>query len=143
MMSRVKLDLPITFDFSTSVVLRIDDMNHGNHLGNDTFVSLMQEAKVRFLASKGFEELDIGNGVGMIQTDTVVLYKSEGFYGNEIEIQIAVRDFSRAGFVFYYQMQNVTTNKLMAEARTGMVAFDYSNRKVVQLPDPFIQAFNH
>ena len=134
--------MPTDFAFSTIITLRIDDMNHGNHLGNDALVSLMQEAKVQYLATMDLDELNIGNGLGMIQTDTVVLYKSEGFYGNEIEIQVSINDVSRAGFVFYYRMHNLTTQKLLAEARTGMVAFDYDQRKVSQVPEGFKQAFN-
>ena len=77
---RVQLQLPETFSFQTEIPVRITDINYGNHLGNDAILSMMHEARVQFLQSLGYTELDV-EGAGMIMADTAIIYKGEGFYG--------------------------------------------------------------
>ena len=64
-MARVKLQLPEAFTFSTDLDVRVSDVNYGNHLGNDRMVTLLHEARLRFLTHHDFAELNIG-GVGMM-----------------------------------------------------------------------------
>ena len=53
-MARVTLSFPDdTFTFSTTLDVRFDDVNVGAHLGNDSMVSLIGEARSRFLESLG------------------------------------------------------------------------------------------
>ena len=48
-MARIKLDLPERFPFSTELRVRITDVNYGGHMGNDSLLGLLHEARVRFL----------------------------------------------------------------------------------------------
>jgi len=135
-MARVKLQLPDNFEFSTEVQIRIGDINYGGHLGNDAILSLIHEARVRFLKKYGFSEADI-DGVGIIMTDAVVVYKSEGFHGDVLVIDVTVSDFSRTGCDFLFRCANKDTYKEVARAKTGVVFFDYQNKKVVEIPKKF------
>ena len=54
-MARIKLTLPERFLFSASIPVRITDLNYGAHVGNDTILSLMHEARVQFLRLFGYE----------------------------------------------------------------------------------------
>jgi acyl-CoA thioesterase FadM len=139
-MSRVKLDLPDKFKFSTEVQVRIGDINYGGHLGNDATLSLIHEARVRFLNKYGFSESDI-DGVGLIMVDAVVIYKSEGFYSDALKIDVAVADLSKSGCDFIYRITNKLTSKEVARAKTGIVFFDYKKRKVVAVPKKFNDIF--
>ena len=135
-MSRVKFDLPAQFPFSTKLKIRISDINYGGHLSNDRILTLVHDARIEFLKHYGFSELDIG-GTSMIMADAAIVFKTEGFHGNDIEIKMAAGDFSRAGFNFYYKLINTTTGHDLAYVKTGMVAFDYDTRKVMAVPDDF------
>ncbi len=140
-MARVKVDIPDEFEFTTEVQVRIGDINYGGHLGNDSVLSLVHEARVRFLSKYGFSEADI-DGVGIIMTDAVVVFKSEGFHGDVILIDVAVNDFSRAGCDFLFRLTNKDTGREVARAKTGIVFFDYQNRKVVEVPNKFREKFS-
>ncbi len=48
-MARVQIDFPEHFCFTTDIDVRITDLNYGGHLGNDKFLSIAHEARVRFL----------------------------------------------------------------------------------------------
>ncbi|MGB2129403.1 MAG: acyl-CoA thioesterase [Flavicella sp.] len=139
-MARIKLEAPEKFHFTTTIKLRVTDINYGGHLGNDAVLSLAHEARVQFLSSHGWNEMNVA-GSGIIQADAAVVYKSEGFYGNDIEIDIAVFDMHRLGFDLFYTMKNLTTGKELAQVKTGIICFDYTAKKVTTLPEVFKNVF--
>ena len=140
-MSRIKLELPDNFQFSTDIQVRIDDINYGGHLGNDSVLSLIHEARVRFLKHHGYTEADI-DGVGIIMTDAIIIYKSEGFYGETLKIDVDVRDLTRVGCDFIFRLINKEDSTEVARAKTGVVFFDYQARKMMPVPDRFKEIFS-
>jgi acyl-CoA thioesterase FadM len=140
-MARVTLELPDEFQFSTEIQVRIGDINYGGHLGNDALLSLIHEARVRFLKEYGFTEFDIG-GVGIIMVDSVIVYKSEGFYGDIIMVEVSIDDISTSGCDVIYRLSNKEIGKEVARAKTGIVFFDYKKRKVVGVPKQFREIFS-
>ena len=139
-MGRVKLELPDSFGFTTEIIVRIDDINYGGHLGNDSILSLVHEARVRFLKNVGFTEADI-DGVGLIMTDVVIVYRSEGFYADVLEIEVAVSDLGKVGCDFVFKLSNKETGNEVARAKTGIVFFDYEHREIVEVPEKFRALF--
>jgi 4-hydroxybenzoyl-CoA thioesterase len=137
-MTRLKLDLPESFAFETEIPIRITDINYGGHLGNDAVLSLVHEARVRFLASMGYEELNI-EGIGLIMTDALIVFKEEGFYGDTLTICVASGKPEGNRFDLFYHLLNATSGKEIARVKTGLACFDYSRRKSVQVPDLFIK----
>ena len=140
-MARIKIDLPDNFSFSTDLSVRITDINYGGHLGNAAVLGLVHEARVRFLEHHGFSERDIG-GASLIMSDAAVVYRSEGFHGDVIRIDVAAAEFSRTGFDLFFRLTNQSTAQELARAKTGMVAFDYSTRKVCPVPGEFKAALS-
>ncbi|SFC82709.1 Acyl-CoA thioesterase FadM [Flexibacter flexilis DSM 6793] len=132
-MARIKLDLPSVFSFSTEVPIRVTDLNYGGHVGNDTILSIVHEARVQYFNSLGYTELSLA-GVGVIMADSAIVYKSESFHGDTLRIEVAAAEFSKYGFDLYYKLSNKATGKTVAEAKTGIVCFDYQIRKVAALP---------
>lgn len=135
-MARIKLEMPEQFMGGFQVPVRITDINYGNHLGNDAFVSILHEARMQWLLQYGYTELNI-EGAGLIMSDLYVEFKSESFYGDTILVQIGVGERSRVGFELYYRMSVIrdNTDMLLAHARTGMICYDYSAKKVVAIPE--------
>lgn len=130
-MARIKLTPPEKILFSTKIPVRITDLNYGNHLGNDALVSILHEARVQWLKSAGFSELDAG-GTGLIMTDLAVEYKAEAFYGDELSVAIGVADISKMSFDLYYTITN-QQDRLVAKAKTGIVCYDYGKKKVAEI----------
>lgn len=135
-MPRIKIELPKKFIFKTEIPIRITDINYGGHLGNDSMLSIIHEARVRFLKHLGYSESDVeGNGIIMI--DAAVQYKSEGFYGDELIAEVAVNDFTGIGCDFVYRITNKNTSKEIAYAKTGIVFLNYEKRKTTPVPSEF------
>ena len=137
-MARIQLYFQGVVVYNTRLQIRVSELNYGNHLGNDSLLGLMQEARVQYFNSLNQTEKDF-YGVGIIMSDVAVVYKSEGFAGNDIQFELALSDFSPKGFDMYYNIYNHTTQKQLAVAKTGIVCFDYSLRKTVNLPVEFLK----
>jgi len=135
-MPRIKLELPENLIYSTEIPVRITVINYGGHLGNDSILSIVQEARVRFLNEYNYSEKNI-EGLGIIMTDCAIVYKSESFYNDLLKINIGVKDFYKYGCDIYYQITNKKTAKDVAIIKTGIMFFDYDKRKRARVPDKF------
>jgi acyl-CoA thioester hydrolase len=136
----VKLHLPDSLPFFTEIRIRITDINYGGHLGNDTLLSILQEARLEFLRSAGLSEKDVG-GAGIIMVDAVVQYRSEVFYGDTLVVRVGLDDVQPGGCDVVYAVSNKASGKEVARAKTGIAFFDYERRRVVPMPDAFRRAF--
>jgi 4-hydroxybenzoyl-CoA thioesterase len=135
-MARVELKLPERFPFVTEIPLRISDINYANHLGNDAVLSLAQEARVRWLASHGWGELDIC-GLGIVVADAAVVYRAEGRYGMVLRAELAWADVRSRGCDLLYRLTDMASGQEIARAKTGIIFYDYAARRVAHLPEPF------
>jgi acyl-CoA thioester hydrolase len=121
---------------SFHVPVRISDINYGNHVGNDAFVSLIHEARIQWLQLYGYTELQI-EGIGLIMSDLSIEFKNESFYGDVVDIKLGAGEISRVGFELYYRLYATRDHEtiLLANAKTGMVCYDYDTKKVAVIPE--------
>ncbi len=139
-MSRIQIDFPETFAFKTELTVRASDLNYGGHVGNDTMLTLLQEARIQYYRQLGFkDEVSFEGSVGQIIADAAVQYKSESFLDDVLIIEIAVSDFNKYGFDMLYRVKNKQTDKEVARGKTGIVCFDYAKRKVASIPSILLQ----
>jgi acyl-CoA thioester hydrolase len=134
-MSRIKIDLPESFAFSTSIPVQITDLNYGAHVGNDKVLSFLHEARVRYLQTLGYTEFNI-EGIGLIMSDAALVFKNEMFYGDSLLISVQPTEFSRMGFALIYKIEKISgTNPIpLAFAKTTMICLNYDLKKIVSLP---------
>ena len=95
---------------------------------------------MRCLKQHGFSETDCG-GAGTIMTDSAIVYKSQGYYGDMVVVKVAVEDFSSFGFDFVYQIVNNNTGNEVARVKTGMAFFDYDKGRIAKVPEKFLEVF--
>lgn len=137
-MARIKLTIPERRIFSASIPVRITDINYGNHLGNDAIISIMHEARMQWLSSGNYTELTI-DGAALIQGDLAVEYKNESYYGDVLEVSLATDEIQKVSFEIFYEITTEREGKklLIANAKTGMVCFNYELKKVISIPEKF------
>ena len=135
-MARIKLELPQQFIASFRIPVRITDINYGNHLGNDSLVGIIHEARMQWLQNYGFTEMNVIN-TSLIMNELVVTFKNEAFYKEILEVDIFAGEIARAGFELYYSLSAVRQEKLIliALAKTELVCFNYSEKKVESIPE--------
>tara|TARA_R110002096_G_scaffold168798_9_gene340106 strand:+ start:4477 stop:4902 length:426 start_codon:yes stop_codon:yes gene_type:complete len=136
-MARIKITYPETTHFSHELTVRVSDLNIGNHLAHDKLISLLHEARAHFFEAYQMSELDV-EGAGIIMADLGVNYRSEAFFGQQLRIDIALGDFSSKGCDFFYRITSIESGDVVAIAKTGIVFMDYSTRKLVDVPQSFL-----
>ena len=142
-MARMEIDLPEKFVHHTELTVRASDLNYGGHVGNDAILTLMQEARISFYRALGIrDEVSIDGKVGQIITDASLIYKSESFLGDVLVFDIGISGYNKYGFDMYYLISNKETRKEVARGRTGILCFDYERRKVVSIPQTFLDKLN-
>ena len=135
-MARVKIELPPESIASVTLPVRITDLNYGNHVGNHAMVAIIHEARVQFLNLHGFTEMNAG-GTSLIMNELLVEFKNESFYKDVLKIKIFCGEVSRVSFELFYLITVQRNDKeiTIAHAKTGMVCYNYSDKRIEMLPD--------
>lgn len=140
-MPRTKLQPLTEYQHQYRTEIRVTDLNYGNHLGNDALIGLLHQARVRFFRDMGVGEIDIGDGkTGVTMSDLAVNYKNEGFLFDELLIESSITEIQNSGFRVVHCIKS--DKSVLALAEVGIVAFDYSKRRPVRLPDEFRKALD-
>jgi acyl-CoA thioester hydrolase len=138
-MPRIKLTEQPSYPFEMSLTVRVTDLNYGAHLANNAVVELLHEARVNLLRQLGCSEHNLGDGqTGIIMGDLVVNFKQEGFLFDQLKIKSCVAEFSRRGFRIFHKV--CKGDDTLALAETGIIAFDYENRRPAPIPEAFHKA---
>lgn len=104
-------------------------------MGNDRFLTLMQEARLQWLKSLGYkDEKEIEPPVGIIVADAAIQFKAEVFHGEIITIELGIDTIGGSSFDLYYRLINQQGVEV-ALGKTGIVCFNYETRKVVRIPE--------
>lgn len=138
-MARLVIPLPERFAFHTELTVRVSELNYGNHLGNDAVLTLIHEARRRYLAALGLEEIGAG-GIGFVVAEAAVVYRAQAFWGERLRIEVAAGEFASRGCDFFYRVSRAADGRTVAEARTGMVCFDFRAQKTIVFPPPMLAA---
>ncbi len=140
-MARLILDFPEDqYCFSTQLTVRITDINGANHLGNDSMISMISEARARFLFEYGIGE-SRSDGSGIIVTDLATTYKAEAHARDQLLFEVGVMDFNRYGGDITFRITRPADGRLIAMAKSGFVFFDYRQSRVVAMPESFRELF--
>jgi acyl-CoA thioesterase FadM len=138
-MPRIKLQRQPSYEFHYEVTLQVRDINYGGHLGNDALVGLLHEARINLLHSLGLSEMNLGDGqTGIIMADLVVNFLEEGFMLDRLGIDSHIGEMTQRSFRIFHRITR--GDKVLALAETGIVTFNYAERKIAPVPQSFRQA---
>ncbi|MNF39067.1 hypothetical protein D3C76_254130 [compost metagenome] len=135
-MARLQLIFPEDqFCYSTTLTVRVTDINAANHLGNDSMISMISEARACFLFDFGLQANDI------IVTDLATTYRAEAHARDQLLFEVGVMDFNKYGGDIMFRITRPADGTLIAMAKSGFVFFDYTASKVTAMPVEFIARF--
>jgi acyl-CoA thioesterase FadM len=124
------------FYFTTQLTVRITDINSGKHLANDSMVSMISEARARFLYQFGIEEVSV-NDVGIIVTDLATTYRREAFARETLVFEVGLMDLNKYGGDIIFRITKSETGELVALAKSGFVFYNFLAAKVTPMPEDF------
>jgi len=136
-MPRIQLHPAQHYSFTTEIQIYISHVNQGGHLDNAQLLTLVSEARVRFFKSLGYRESDV-EGSPIVVGDIVAQYKSEGFHGETMVLQMVPTDFNRYGFDLKFRMSDRDSAREVALGKVGIVFINLADRKVTPIPTGFM-----
>lgn len=139
-MARLILDFPEDqYCYTTTLTVRSTDINGANHLGNDSMISMISEARARFLYEYGVRET--GVGAGIIVTDLATTYKAEARARDHLLFEVGIMDFNNYGGDLIFRVTRPADHTLVAMAKYGFVFYDYELGRVIAMPGDFRAKF--
>ena len=118
------------YNFSTEINVRINEINYGGHLGNDSFLSLFQEGRLRYLKQFDYSELTIGEDISLIMSQAHINFKAEAFWGEPLKMCVRISKLNKIRFTFEYLIvSSENEEKVVATGYTDMLGFDYQKKK--------------
>ena len=115
--------------------IKQEDLNYGNHVGNERALLFFQWARESFLRQNNLSETNIGDGSGFIQVEATVQYKKQLFLNQKIEVRITKIEIKGLKIIFEYE---IYTGKELAITGTATVlAYNYEEQKIKKIPANF------
>ncbi|HEV7814545.1 MAG TPA: thioesterase family protein [Janthinobacterium sp.] len=140
-MARLTLNFPDDqFCYTTMQTVRTTDINSANHLGNDSMISMISEARARFLFEYGVRETG-PDRLGIIVTDLATTYKAEAHARDQLQFEVGVMDFNKYGGDIIFRITRPSDRTLVAMAKYGFVFFNYQLGQVTPMPAEFSARF--
>ena len=136
-MSRIQLTPAPRYSFSTEIQIYISHVNQGGHLDNAQLLTLVSEARVRFFKSLGYYERGV-EGALTVVGDIVAQYKSEGFHGETLCVEMLPAEFNKYGFDLQFRMSEKETYREVALGKIGIVFVTPQDRQVSLIPPVFL-----
>jgi len=140
-MPRIQLAPAERYPFACDIQIYISHVNQGGHLDNAQLLTLVSEARVRFFKSLGYFESGV-EGANIVVGDIVAQYKSEGFHGEIMRIEMVTTDFNKYGFDLQFRMSDKETRREVALGKIGIVFITREDRKVTPIPPAFLAKVN-
>lgn len=140
-MARLQLEFPEEqYCYSTRMTVRVTDINASGHLGNDSMISMISEARARFLFEFGLRET---REPGIIVTDLATTYKAEAHARDQLLFEVGVMDFNKYGGDITFRISRPRDQTLVAMAKSGFIFYDYQHARVALMPASFHGKFAH
>ena len=112
-----------------------EDLNYGNHVGNERALLFFQWTRESFLRQNNLSETNIEDGSGFIQVEATVQYKKQLFLDQKIEVRITKIEIKGLKIIFEYE---IYTGKELAITGTATVlAYNYEEQKIKKIPTKF------
>lgn len=136
-MARLRLPLPTPVIYRTSLEIRIEHINYGQHVSNDSYLRLAHEARLRWLKSAELSEIQ-SDQTGLIMSDASLVYKAEARWGEILWVDLGVTDLTTHSFDLIYLFRSESGVEY-ARCKTAMVGFNYQTKKVAPLSEAYLQ----
>lgn len=131
-----------SFRHHTRVEVRFRDIDAFGHVNNSAFVTYLEQARVRFLIDT--IQVDVIQSLPVILAALHVDFRAPILFGQEIEIGTRVDWIGNTSFSMSHEMTARTddgTTRVVAQASTILVAYDYGTEQPIPVPEPWRAAF--
>lgn len=118
--------------FVHTETVRFRDVDALGHVNNAAYLTYLEQARIAFLAPMGADQ------TGMILARAEIDFRAQVGFGDEVEIEVRPLRVGTKSFELGYTLR--VRGAIVADAKTVLVAFDYSAGQAVPVPDSWRNA---
>ena len=124
--------------FELEITPRFRDIDSLGHVNNAVYLTYMEEARTKYYmktaSRKRLEELDF------IFASAKIDYRSPIVWGETVVVRVWPTRIGTSSFTLRYEMRVKEGDRLVAEAESVQVAYDYTAKKSTPIPAGFRRA---
>jgi acyl-CoA thioester hydrolase len=131
------------FRHRTRLEVRFRDIDAFGHVNNSTFVTYLEQARIRYLID--VLQVEVVQRLPLILAALHVDFRSPILFGQEVEIGTRVDWIGNTSFSMTHRMTATTEpdgeDRLVADAATVLVAYDYGTEHPIPVPEAWRATF--
>ncbi len=121
------------FPLVVPVQVRFRDLDALGHVNNAVYLSYLEMARVAYVQSRF--GLSHPRDFSFILARVEIDYKSPVTLGERLMVGIGVAHVGKRSFRFAYEIREASSGRLVAQAETVQVMYDYQAQKPVAIPE--------
>jgi len=138
---RIEIPTPESWLFTTEYPVLLADVNH-THLAAVSVLPIATEVQMRLFRQLGFPEAlssDRLAGACYIMADAGLVFRSEAYYGDLLQVKVGLGDVGRCSVDLIYQLDNARSGQVVALVKTALVFLDRGTRRPTAVPTAFLE----
>ena len=112
---------------------RFRDLDPMGHVNNAVFMTWIESARIELLRSLGTIEKPDTGGMAMILARAEIDFRAPLAFGDDVQIGVRCGRFGTRSFELEYELRSA--DRLVAEAKTVLVAYDYERNQSREIPE--------
>ncbi len=128
------------FKTVSRIQVRFRDTDAMGHVNNAVYLTFLEFARMEYVQQvfgiSSFTDASF-DGVSFILGRVEIDYKSPAFAGETLRVGVRVSEFGGASFKMAYRIEEEKSTRLVAEAVTVQIGFDYKAGKVRKIDGDF------
>lgn len=130
--------------FLTQYQIGYQDINFANHLSNEKYLVLCEEAYQRYLKFlDSSAPLGYFWGLNSVIASAKIQFIGSGFYGDNLEIKLWITEHSNSAFRVVVQLQLEGGGRELVRIQVDRIFVDVEQQKIVPCPEAFIKSLTN
>ena len=127
--------------FTHRVTVRFRDCDPMGHVNNAVYLTYLEQARfalwhaqLGFVAKRAGEPAD-AHEPGFIMARAEIDFRAQARYLDELDVRLGLENLGRSSFTYRYEIADASNGRIVAEAKTVQVTYDYAAGRSVPIPD--------
>lgn len=125
--------------YTHRVEVRFVDCDPFGHVNNAVYLSYLEQARFglwrRLWGFNGETAATAAGGAGLILARAECDYRLQATYGDTLDVRLGLATIGRTSFTYEYDIVDVATGRIVAQARTVQVLYDYAQGTPVPIDE--------
>jgi acyl-CoA thioester hydrolase len=125
--------------YTHRVDVRFADCDPLGHVNNAVYLTYLEQARFglwkRLWQFSGETAMTAARGAGLILARVECDYRLPATYGDTLDVHLKLAGIGRTSFTYEYDIVEASDARMIAQARTVIVLYDYQAGKPVEIDD--------